>query len=167
MRSEQKTFGELKHSLISLIKNLKKNEFDTIIRKVTIVVKTNHSLTTNLSKFMINDYRIQSIKYRPIKSGRKSVKRGGAKELSNEDRIETMLIIAGFCVVFFGMKIYNYLIKDKLVHVTRNNNLVLPKINNVKKSFKKKRSKRLTTPPPKPPGFSSNAKRNSSDPFSI
>ena len=106
MNSEEKRFEKLKISLIQSINNLKKSEFDKIIRKVRQVLDTNPKAVESFSK-IVKSNKNKSIEF----NKRKSVKRGGARELSEEKKEEAlrdMMVIAGFCIVFFGMKIYNY-----------------------------------------------------------
>ena len=69
-----------------------------------------------------------------------------------------MIVIGVFCILYLGLQIYNYLTRYKVAN-----------IKSVKTGFKTKRRKRKDPLSPKPKRriFSSNAERNSNDPFRI
>ena len=155
MSSQEKRFEELKLSLIQSINKLKKDEFNKIIDNVRKVVNANPAVVKGFSKIL------KSNKSKGIKlNSRKTIKMGGARELSiekSDEALRDMIVIGVFCILYLGLQIYNYLTRFKVANIT-----------GVKKTFKRNREKRKDPLSPKPRRrvFRSNERRNSNDPFS-
>ena len=154
MDIEKERFEELKLSLIQSINKLKKDEFNKIIDNVRKVVNANPAVVKGFSKIL------KSNKSKGIKlNSRKTIKMGGARELSiekSDEALRDMIVIGVFCILYLGVQIYNYLTRFKVAN-----------IKSVKSGFKTKRRERKDplSPKPKRRVFRSNENRNNNNPF--
>ena len=155
MSSKDMRFSELKISLINSINKLEEKKFNAMIRNIRKVVDANPIAVKSLSKLLTqNKNEAKSIKL-------KTIKVGGGRELSKEksdEALRDMIVIGIFLIIYLGVQIYNYLTRFKVANIKC-----------VKSGFKTKRRKRKDPLSPKPRRrvFSSNAERNSNDPFRI
>ena len=157
MNNEHIEFAKLKSSLINSINKLEEKQFNAMIKNIRKVVDANPIAVKSFSKLLTQNKN----KGKSIKLNTKSIKVGGGRELSNEKKEEAlrdMIVIGVFCILYLGVQIYNYLTRFKVAN-----------IKSVKSGFKTKRRIRKDPLSPKPRRrvFSSNAERNSNDPFRI